>query len=399
MCKIEVDKKEENRMILGVSLYPEQETLEDIDHYLSMTSRYGFTKVFTSMFSVEGTKEEIIEYFKNFTAIAHKYNMVVSGDCNGAFFAKMGATETDLSVFKEMGIDIIRMDFSFNDERDAVLINNKEGILIEMSTAFITCIENAIKNGADPKNLSTCHNFYPERYTAPSLEAINDVNEYWKKKGIKVAIFISSQVKGTHGPWPVSDGLPTIEEHRQLPIEVQLKHCISLKNVDEILIGNAYASEEEFKAIDKVMKQVYVNIEPSDKNDYFASIFPHGQLERIPFRIELEEGLSDVEKDILFNYPTHSDMGDCLNYMLRSRWTRMTHKGKSIPERKCGKTHYTRGDVVIVNDNLKHYRGEIQIVLKDMEVDGQRNLLGHIAKEELTILKHIGAGDIFCFYE
>ena len=49
---------------LGISVYPEQETPEAIETYLSMASRYGFTKVFTSMFSVEGTRKEVVEYFK-----------------------------------------------------------------------------------------------------------------------------------------------------------------------------------------------------------------------------------------------------------------------------------------------------------------------------------------------
>lgn len=384
---------------LGVSLYPEQENLEDIDRYLAMASKYGFTKVFTSLFSVEGTKEEIIRYFKDFTAIAHKYGMVVSGDANGEFFKKMDGTETNLEAFKEMGIDIIRMDFSFNDERDAILINNPDGIGIEMSTGQIKVIDQAIANGANPHNLSTCHNFYPERYTAPSLEAINDINEYWKKKGIPVAIFISSQEKGTHGPWPVSDGLPTIEEHRNLPIEVQLKHCLALKNVDEILIGNAYASEAEFQAIDRVMKAAFINIPMDPKMGWIAQYLPHGDVFRMPFHIHLAEGVTDIEKEVLFGYPAHNDMGDCLNYMLRSRFTRMLYKNASIPERPSGKTHYTRGDVVIVNDNLAHYRAEIQIVLKDMEVDGQRNLLGRIDEKELMILDHMGAGDIFAFME
>lgn len=385
------------KIILGVSLYPEQETLEQIDAYLKTASEHGFTKVFTSMFSVPGTKEEVIAYFKDFCAIAHKYGMVVSGDCNGEFFDKLGATEKDLSVFKEIGMDILRMDFSFNDERDAVLINNVEGIKIELNTAMVPVIENAVKNGADIKNISTCHNFYPERYTAPSLEAINKVNEYWKEKGVPVAIFISSQVKGTHGPWPVSDGLPTIEEHRSMPIEVQLKHCLALNNVDEVIIGNAFASEEEFKAIAKVMKQVYVDVPKSEGLGFISDFIPHGEVKRIPFKINVEEGLTDTEKEILFDYPTHADLGDCLNYMLRSRWTRMIYKGKTIPERKSEKTKYTRGDVVIVNDNLAHYRGELQIVMKDMEVDGQRNLLGRIRDEELFILDSLGAGDMFTF--
>lgn len=351
------------------------------------------------MFSVPGTKEEIIAYFKDFTKIVHKYGMIVSGDCNSELFHRLEATETDLSVFKDIGVDILRMDFSFNDERDATLINNKEGIKIEMSTSFIDVIETAIKNGAKPENISTCHNFYPERYTAPSLETINDINNYWKAKNIPVAIFISSLVKGSHGPWTVSDGLPTIEEHRDMPIEIQLKHCLALDNVDEIIIGNAYASDEEFKAIDQVMKQVYVDIPKNESLGFLADFVPHGLTKRIPFKIHLDKGITALEKEILFNYPSHSDLGDCMNYMLRSRWTRMIYKGKEIPCRPCDKAYYTRGDVVIVNDNLVHYRGEIQIVLKEMKVDGQRNLLGHIDENEIFILEHIKAKDVFTFVE
>ena len=97
------------KVMLGVSLYPEQETLEEIDAYLKKASTYGFKKVFTSMFSVPGTKEEIIAYFKDFTKIVHKYGMIVSGDCNSELFHRLEATETDLSVFKDIGVDILRM--------------------------------------------------------------------------------------------------------------------------------------------------------------------------------------------------------------------------------------------------------------------------------------------------
>ena len=39
---------------LGVSLYPEQETPEQIEEYLTLARKYGFTKIFTSLFSVQG---------------------------------------------------------------------------------------------------------------------------------------------------------------------------------------------------------------------------------------------------------------------------------------------------------------------------------------------------------
>lgn len=90
------------KVMLGVSLYPEQETLEEIDAYLK-ASTYGFKKIFTSMFSVPGTKEEIIAYFKDFTKIVHKYGMIVSGDCNSELFHRLEATETDFRFLKILG--------------------------------------------------------------------------------------------------------------------------------------------------------------------------------------------------------------------------------------------------------------------------------------------------------
>ncbi|MBE6108243.1 MAG: DUF871 domain-containing protein [Erysipelotrichaceae bacterium] len=382
---------------LGVSLYPEKEKIEEIEAYLSFASKCGFTKVFTSLFSVDGTKDEIVAYFKKLTDIAHKYNMKVTGDCNGAFIEKMGASEKDLSIFQQMGIDILRMDFSFNDERDAVLINSMPET--EMSTGFVEVIDKAIENGAEPSKISTCHNFYPQRYSAPSLRSLMDINDFWHKRGIKVAFFISSQEKGTHGPWPVSDGLPTCEEHRSISLAAQLKHCIALKNIDEVRIGNAYASESELKECAEVVKRAYIHVPLDERMGFLKEYIPHGDLVRIPFKIHLDENITKLEREILFDYPTHNDMGDCLNYMLRSRFTRMVYMGKSIPARPCHKSKFTRGDVVIVNDQLKHYTGEVQIVLKDMEADGQRNYLGRIEEEEIMILDEMKAKDIFTFIE
>ena len=179
----------------------------------------------------------------------------------------------------------------------------------------------------------------------------------------------------------------------------KLKHCIALKNVDEVIIGNAFASEEEFQEIADVMAKAYAYVPKDESLGFLADYLPHGDVVRIPFRVKLEDGITDIEKKIMMDYPTHNDMGDCLNYTLRSRFTRIIYKTSSIPARPCNKTHYTRGDVVIVNDNLKYYAAEVQIVLKDMEVDGQRNLLGRIVDEELVLLDHMGANDIFTFIE
>lgn len=45
---------------LGVTAYPDLSSMEDIKQYFHLASRYGFTRVVSSMLSVEGTNKEII---------------------------------------------------------------------------------------------------------------------------------------------------------------------------------------------------------------------------------------------------------------------------------------------------------------------------------------------------
>ena len=59
------------------------------------------------MFSVEGTKEEVLEYLRKLIVAAHKNNLKVSLDVNPMCFEKMGATPQDLSVFKSIDVDCL----------------------------------------------------------------------------------------------------------------------------------------------------------------------------------------------------------------------------------------------------------------------------------------------------
>ena len=47
---------------------------------------------------------------------------------------------------------------------------------------------------------------------------------------------------------------------------------------------------------------------------------------------------------------------------------------------------FHRGDVVVLNDNLGHYKGEVEVILKDIPNDGERNLVGKIPENEMMIL-------------
>ena len=226
---------------LGVSLYPEQEKPEEIDAYLRLSKQYGFSKVFTSLFSVEGTKEEIIGYFRDLSDVAHRYGMEVYGDCNARFFMQMNASADDLSVFRQMGLDVLRLDLMFGDERDVAIVNNDQGLGVQLNASTIPAVKRVLEGGGDRKRIIGSYNFYPLRYSGAGSEDVLEANRFFKSEGMKTQIFISSNVKGAHGPWPISDGLPTIEADRDLPVGLQLRHVFAL-GCDEVIFGNAFVA-------------------------------------------------------------------------------------------------------------------------------------------------------------
>lgn len=379
---------------LGISLYPEQETIEEIKAYVKLASQYGFKRIFTSLFSVEGSKEEVIAYFKQLCDIAHENNMKVYGDCNPGLFDRLNATESDLSAFAQMGIDGLRMDLAYNDERDITLVNNEYGIKIVFNSTVTYDFETLLEK-VSLEDISVCHNFYPQRYSGISFESFNETNAFFKEMKIPVEAFISSNVDHAHGPWPVYDGLVTVEDMRDLPIDAQVRLFLTLDNVDIITIANAFASEEEFKAIQETMN---FYMEDFPKFVMLGGMFKVEFAEnRHIFDIVEAEGLTEAEKKLVYDFKLHMDIGDGFNYFIRSRMTRFGNKDLNIEYRDPGKPYFERGDVVIVNNNCRHYMGEVQIVLKPMKNDGQRNLVGTINEKEQILIDYVGPRELIYF--
>lgn len=346
---------------LGISIYPEHSTWEEDVAYMELASKYGFTRIFTCLLSVKKPKEEIVEEFTRFISKAHELGFTVAVDTAPFVFKHLDVTPHDIKLFHDMGVDIIRLDGHFDDFLDALITANPYGIKIEFNGSSDANVDGLIRHGAKKENVIICHNFYPERYTGLSYETFAGFNKKWNALGLHNAAFVSSNEPNTHGPWPVSAGLPTLEMHRGLPIDVQMRHLLSTEMVDDILIGNAFASEEELKAMANV------------------------DLTKTTIKLDLVEDITEEEKKVLFNY-VHVGRNDSSEYMIRSSFPRLDYKETNIPCRNVHKEYFTRGDVVIVNDNLAHYRGECEVILKDIKNDGERNLVGHISEHEMMIL-------------
>lgn len=387
-------------MKLGVSVYPDLSSFEEIKAYLELAGKYGFTRVFSSMFSVEGTNEEIIDYFRNFIEEAHKNGMEVSLDVNPMFLKKMGVSYDDVSLFNDIHCDIIRMDMPFGKEKDLVLIQNPYGIKIEFNASMGISeeLDYFVEHNVPKDRVLLGHNFYPQRYTGLKWNRFLETNKKLSKYGFVIDAFVSSTAPGTHGVWDAVCGLPTVEKMRDLPIDLQTRELLGTDNVDDVLIGNAYASEEELKAMSEIVK-CNRKIEDSALYEIYKNwgITKTGEYKEKKIKVVPVEGLGEQERYNLFELFPQSDFGDSSEWIWRSRSGRMIQK--SIPVRKVEGDFFQPGDVVIVNDNYAHYAGEIQIVKMPIVNDGTRNLVGKLADHEMEMLELINDGDNVGFVE
>ena len=382
---------------LGISVYPDVSPLEDIKKYIELSSKYGFKKIFSSMFSVEGSKEEVLDYFEELIDFSHKHGMIVDLDVNPDLFKRLDASIDDLSVFSEIGVDILRMDQSFGKDKDFELMNNKYGIDIEFNSN-IKVVDGLVKAGANPEDILVCYNFYPQRYTGFGRDVFREMSAELKSYGdVNIGAFVSSNNENTHGVWDSKDGLPTVERLRYLPIDTQARILLATGLINDIIIGNAYASEDELKSL----KEVYDNhsfdiCDEGLKESIESGTFTVNASQIIQLKPELYDKVSDVEKDIVYNFAPHISIERNNEFIWRSRMSRIKDE-RSIEPRTSDKKYFDRGDVLIVNDNYKHYAGEVEIALGKVENDGERNLVARIKEDELMMLDLIDSGILVKF--
>lgn len=359
---------------LGISVYPEHAALEDNKKYIEQAANSGFKRIFTCLLSVEGrSKEEILIEFREMIDYAHEFGMEVILDVAPFVFEKLGVSYDDLSFFKEMHADGIRLDEGFDGLKESMMTYNKEGLKIEINASFGNgYIDNIVSHYPNKESMITCHNFYPQRYTGLSEKHFDLCNNMIKEHGLQIAAFVSSQNDNTFGPWPVNEGLCTLEIHRDLPIDVQMRHLCATQMIDDVIIGNAFASKEELEACAKINPNL------------------------LTFKIDYEKELHPTERKIIFEHK-HFVRGDMSGYMARSTMPRVTYAKESVPA--ANTRDLKRGDVIIVNDEYSRYKGELHIVLKDMPNDGRKNVIGTIPENERMLLDYIEPWRAFAFME
>lgn len=359
---------------IGISIYPEKDTEENIRSYLRKAADFGAKRIFSCLLSVTKDPDEIKEEFHRMNTYAHQLGFEVILDVSPKVFDKLGICYSDLSFFKEIEADGIRLDQGFTGNEEAMMTYNPQGLSIEINMSNDThTIDTIMDYEPDSYHLLGCHNFYPHRYSGLSLSHFEKCTMNFKKYGLHTSAFVGCSSPECFGPWQAKEGLCTLEMHRDLPLDVQVKHFVELGNIDDIIISNCYPSQEEMERLKKV------------------------DLTMVNFEIEMESNASDLYRQVIFN-EIQMNRGDVNENMIRSTQPRVKYAKEYFPVWNAPEILH-RGDVMVESSLHGHYAGEVQIAKRDMENSGLTNVVGHVRDEELFLLDQLRPWQKFRFVE
>lgn len=357
---------------LGVSIYPQSSSKEENIKYLELASKYGFSRVFTCLISMKDNNNKNIREFSEIMNYAKSLGMEVIADVSPSVFKDFNVDYRDLRFFYNLGLGGIRLDLGFTGIEESIMTFNPYGLKIEINMSNGTKhLDNILSHVPNKDNLIGCHNFYPHRYTGLSRKHFIECSSIYKEYGIETAAFISSP-NAAYGPWKINEGLCTLEEHRELPIEVQAKDLFNTGLIDNVIIGNSFASEDELRVLGKINKDI------------------------LSLSIDIYEEVPELERKIILD-EVHFNRGDVSEYMIRSTQSRVKYAGHHFEA--FNTRDIERGDVLIESSLYDRYAGELQIALKPMRNSGKTSVVGRIYEEELYLLDSIRPWQKFIIVE
>ncbi len=360
---------------LGISLYPEKSELSRDIEYLKAAQSLGFSRVFISFLQLIFIDKEIL--LPKYRAIIKEANTLgydVFVDVAPFVYKILGIEPKNLEYFHEMGIKGLRLDTGFSLAENSELTQNTLGMTIEINMSINDgMLEQLLRYKPNSDQLVGCHNFFPQRFSGLSIDQFIETSKRFRHANLKTAAFITS-LEGEIGPWPLQEGLCTLEIHRDIPVDTQVKWLKQSGLIDDIIVGNAYASMQELEMISKA---------------FFSPII----------ELEIENGngpmISDVERELLGR--NHEYRADCSDYMIRSSNARFLYFKTSIPWNGQRPQTIERGDILILNEGYQQYKAEVQIALKTRPYDERINVIGRLRDDQFILLDQLGPLDHFTF--
>lgn len=354
----------------GISIYPGLDnTLEENLQLIEMASDYGIHRIFTSLHIPETDTTALKREFGLLLQAAHRHDMEIISDVSPAMLPLLGLKEFNPSALRMLGITTLRLDDGFSWQEIAGLTRRYPELRIQLnaSTTTSSVLQHLRDANADFSRIEALHNFYPRRGTGISEEALVHANIRLHRFGVRVSAFVPSRDGRRRSP--LSDGLPTLEDHRDVSTSFAARHLVAL-GCDAVFLADALPTEDEIAAL-AALKNDRVTL----KARLLTSNAAERQLLTHPFTARLDEARDAIRaqesRPLLKQadsaiHPNHTD------------------------ERPVGA-------VTIDNEKYGRYMGELQIIRRAQPADPRTNVAAQLLPEDLQLMPYITPGRKFSF--
>lgn len=335
----------------GVSIFTglKDYSLDDNLKYLHLAHQEGYEIVFSSCHINEASIA--IDELQKVIDETCRLGMKLSLDISKPMYDKL---------ILPKNLYALRLDYGFSEE-DMIQMTNTGNFKIELNASTVSKARllKLIEKGLNPSNIRMSFNYYPKLHTAHSIDFCKEVVKFCHELNISVGAFLPSSFGKRP---PMYEGLPSVEKHRKMELDLAIEEFKAI-GVDEILFGDAYASIDELKTLSfHQTDHLLVKFIPYEGFDKFSYL----------------EGTFKIRRDI---------SPELLR--ISSKRTNDNILPFNTIERK-------KYDVTIDNDGFLRYKGEVNIVMMDLEKDERVNVVGKINTTEV-VLKEIEMGKEFTF--
>jgi len=342
----------------GISIYAGLDYDNEANLVLIETAAaLGFKRLFTSAQIPETSDAETFQ--DDFLDI------LTTANING-FEVILDVNAKNFSQYDTDGITL-RLDDGFTNQQIADLSQRRK-VQLNASTVTEELLDDLHERGANFKNISALHNFYPHPCTGLDTYFFDNQNRILHDVGIEVGAFVPS--KDGKRRLPLREGLPTLEDCRNFSTDLSARFLVAL-GVDFIIIGDGQPTQDELQAV--------ANIQSDE-------VIFHAQL--------LSNDL--ITTEILSRpFTRRADVAKSVIRAVEGRQY-LKETGESIPPEEPS-IQRSFGDVTIDNENFGRYAGEVQIVQDVLPADGRVNIAAHILDEEIFLMGYIKPRQRFSF--
>jgi len=345
----------------GFSIYLNEEWSKEKEDYVNTMADAGFTGIFTSLHISEDDASMYLRYLKPLLQIVEKRNLKLVADISGDAIKNIGLSYTNPKEISKKGFSGLRMDDGIDMETIANL-SHYLTVCLNASTLTEANYEQLVQKNADFCNIEAWHNYYPRPNTGLDEQWFYERNKWLNDKGLKISAFVPGD---RNLRFPLYKTLPTLEMHRyQNPLASSLS-LTQEYGVDDVYIGDPGLS---YQALQQFI-QYYC----------YKSLLIHAE--------------SVDKKWNAYIYKEHKNRQDLSRDVLRSEQSIRIHKNDDLPPENT--VLRERGSITIDNEQYNRYKGELQIIKRELPPDKKVNVIGHIIDNDLPLLRFIQGGMFF----